>query len=226
MILSIILPCNKLDVEARDCIYKITVILKKNNFELILVRTNSIFSDFTEQYPDFRVLKESRSGIYSAMNDGIKAASGEYLYFIGKDDVLLEQFTFAFDYISKYSPKVLSCDVVYRDLGFHSGFPGKFKLLFRNLCHQGLLYHKSCFSGFGLYSTQMKVQADHFHNIKLFWNCKLDVHYLRKKICVYSNSGFSTITSDRVFHKLYPLILKKYVGYWAFTLVLIYRLLK
>ena len=160
------------------------------------------------------------------MNDGVKVATGDYFYFIGKDDMITEDFIFAYKYINDYKPMVLSCDVTYRNLGVYSGYPSKFKLLYKNLCHQGLFYHKSCFSDFGYYVTFMKVQADHFHNIKLLWSNKCDVHYLKKKICIYSNSGFSSITSDKKFHKLYPVILRKYVGYWAFILILIIRFFK
>ena len=226
MILSLILPCNKLDTEAHFCISKISYILKDCAYELILITTDLYYLKFTQKYPSVVVIKESSKGIYSAMNDGIKVATGNYLYFIGKDDVILDEFIFAFKYIKKYAPTVLSCDVVYKNSGIYSGFPSKFKLLYKNLCHQGLFYHKSCFSDFGLFATYMKVQADHFHNVKLLWSNKCDVHYLNKKICVYSNSGFSSFTSDIIFHKLYPLILKKYVGNWAFILILIFRFFK
>ena len=226
MILSIILPCYKFDSEVCSCISKISCILKNCHYELIIICTEEYYLKFTQKYPSIIVIKESSNGIYSAMNDGVKVATGDYFYFIGKDDMITEDFIFAYNYIKEYIPMVLSCDVLYRNLGVYSGYPSKFKLLYKNLCHQGLLYHKNCFLDNGLYLKSFKVQADHFLNIKLFWHNKADIHHLKKRICVYSNSGFSTTTPDIVFNRVYPLVLKKYVGYWAYILIIFYRLLR
>lgn len=225
-LLDIILPCDRFDDYVVRCESNISLHLDPKFFNLIFIVPSNNLVLFRENFPMHTTIVESRKGIYSAMNDGIKMSQCEYLYFIGKDDLVLKDFNETFQYLKLYKPTVLFCDVLYAPDINKSCYPNKFFLLMRNICHQGIIYHKSIFTRFGFYATYMKVQADHFHNIKLLWSNKVDVHYLKKKICIYSNSGFSSITSDKVFHKLYPLILKKYVGIWAFILIFIFRFFK
>lgn len=225
-LLDIILPCDKFDDYVVRCESTISLHLDSEFFNLIfIVPSNSLFL-FRENFPMHTTIVESRKGIYSAMNDGIKSSQSEYLYFIGKDDLIVKNYIRVFQYLKLHKPDVLFCDVFYEKNIKKSCYPNKILLLKSNICHQGIIYHKSIFSRFGHYSKYMNVQADHFLNIKILWSRDILSHYLKIPICIYSNSGYSTKNKDFNFNRLYPLILRKYVGFWAYILILIYRFIK
>jgi len=111
---------------------------------------------------------EPDRGIYDAMNKGIAAARGEWLYFFGADDVLA-------------GPDVLErcalylgggAAVVYGDVRFTNGhlFRSKAgpKLLIGNTVHhQGAFYAARVFDGWR-YDTSLRLVADYDLNLRLY----------------------------------------------------------
>ena len=227
-LISIILPTNAADLELRRCIDSIRILMPSHNIcEIVIVTTKSCHDVITETYIAEKVILEAGKGIYAAMNEGVRKSTGDYLYFIGKDDILLPAVLEAIDIIKSNQPKILCFDVYYGSTGNYSGRPILLKLLVKNLCHQGLIYSREIFKKHGPYTKSMKVQADHYLNIKILSALqKKDIYYSNKPIAIYSNTGFSNVNRDKLFRSLFPLILKKYVGKWAFWLILIARFIK
>lgn len=147
-----------------------------------------------------RIYSEPDKGIYDAMNKGIKKAHGEWLYFLGSDDWLLNEnvLEIVLGYlINKY-------DVVYGDVEacqldpLHLG-EWDLKSIDYNRCHQGIFYRKSVFHKLGLYNLKFPIWADYDLNLKWFFSKKMSNLYIPIVIAHYSDGGFSSGHEDEAF---------------------------
>lgn len=91
-LISIIFPFYSVDQNFEETIASIARQVYQN-FDLILVAPKTLdYDSIRIKLKGFPVpiifLNDSGSGIYSAMNDGIRASTGSYLYFIGSGDLL------------------------------------------------------------------------------------------------------------------------------------------
>ena len=112
--------------------------------------------------------------------------------------------------------------------GIFAGRPSRWRVLFRNLCHQGIVYSRESIDKHGPYVRKMRVQADHLLNIRLLWDRDLAgrVSYVGVPLVWYSGAGFSTLARDPVFWRLYPAVMRRYVGGWAAVLLRASRVLR
>ena len=228
-LLSIVIPVLEPDDELSRCVYSIFGAVKNSSaLEVVIVTQSKFVETISALYPRARVCSEKRRGIYSAMNDGVAVSRGEYLYFIGKDDVMLSTLRAALLMLLDVRPFALFCDVYWGSMGIYSGRPSRLRLLAKNLCHQGIIYSRDAFAKHGPYVRSMSVQADHLLNIKILWDRVPagPIAYLPQPLSWYSGDGFSTVNRDYQFWRLYPQILKRYVGNWAKCLLIGYRLLR
>ena len=68
------------------------------NFEVLIVdnASNDISIDIIERYVKkdarFQLISENDDGIYEAMNKGIFLSKGEWIFFLGSDDSLFDEF--------------------------------------------------------------------------------------------------------------------------------------
>ena len=228
-LLSIVIPVLEPDAELTRCVHCIFGAAQDlQPLEVVIVTPSRYVTAITALYPSVLVCAETRRGIYSAMNDGAAASSGKYLYFIGKDDMMLSTLYEALKVLDRESPFTLFCDVYWGSRGIYSGKPSRLRLLARNFCHQGIIYSSEAFHKHGPYMRTMRVQADHFLNIKILWDptSASRIFYLKKPLACYSGDGFSMVNRDALFWRLYPNIMSRYVGRWAMYLLILYRLIR
>jgi glycosyltransferase involved in cell wall biosynthesis len=142
------------------------------------------------------------SGIYDAYNRGISLSSGKYLFFIGSDDVLSDNYV-----LSKVIKEMENnYDVIYGDVYWgdsnklYDGEFSKDKLLFKNICHQAIFYKKDLFSKHPNYNTNYIVYADYDLNIRLFNNPSVKTKYIDCVISRYNTTGFSSHANDPKFN--------------------------
>ncbi|GAB4007708.1 hypothetical protein GCM10028808_12070 [Spirosoma migulaei] len=118
---------------------------------------------------------EPDNGIYDAMNKGIKNMQGEWILFLGADDVILP------GVISTIKPYLNSLySVVFGDVLFTNShrmrsFFGARTLFQNTVHHQSAFYNKSNFLNF-FYNTELGILADYELNLKI---------YLEKKPYLY-----------------------------------------
>ena len=139
-------------------------------------------------------------GIYDAMNHGIQLANGEWLYFLGSDDYLLES-----DVLEKMLEGTDNLDMIYGDVEA-SHLPlehyGEWtpETLSYNRCHQAIFYRRSVFDRLGLYPLKYPICADHYINLRLFLNKNFLLQYRPIIVAHHSTGGASSTTHDIVFY--------------------------
>lgn len=163
-----------------------------------------------------RIYSEPDKGIYDAMNKGIKKAQGEWLYFLGSDDWLLNvtilNQVFSYD-LEKY-------DVIYGNVEsehLDSEHSGEWSLstIDSNRCHQGIFYKKKVFKKLGYYNLKYPIWADYDLNLKWFFSKKIQKLYIPITIAHYPDGGFSSNHEDKVFLNKASLIKLK-LGHYCY----------
>ena len=121
-------------------------------------------------------VSESDSGIYNAMNKGIKAATGDFLLFLNANDTfycvdVLEKVSNAL--IENPDAKYLFGDVNYisedgtqSEVQKYNEVKNDIYFVNRNICHQSIFYHTALFEELGEYPECYKIYADWEFNIK------------------------------------------------------------
>lgn len=176
------------------------------NKELIIVdglstdNTIQILNEYRN--PVLKFKSEKDRGIYDAMNKGISLATGEWIYFLGSDDTF-----FTNEVLENTFSKGLQqgCDLLYGNVLFVPGnkvYDGRFsteKILFKNICHQGIFYKKEVYKKVGLYDLRYKSLADWHFNIKCFFDEKILSKYTPQIIARFAIGGASTQYKDIFF---------------------------
>lgn len=228
-LLTVIVPALKVDAELRRCLMSVRLILPDAaECEIVLVVPAHQLATAGSDMRDAVVVAESRPSVYAAMNDGVQASTGRFLYFLGKDDIVLPSMRDAVDMLRSAAPAALFCDVYWGGDGVHRGRPSKWKILFRNVCHQGIIYSREAVLKHGPYLRRMRVQADHLLNIKLLWDSASagKVRYLRSPIAWYAATGYSRFARDTLFYRLHSTIIRRYLGLPAACVWRAYKMMR
>ena len=91
MKLSIIIPVYNTEKYIKQCIESVTAI-KNIETEIIVVNDGStdsskdILEEYTEKNDRIKVITQKNQGASAARNTGIKASTGDYIYFLDSDD--------------------------------------------------------------------------------------------------------------------------------------------
>lgn len=173
------------------------------NIELVVVDGNStdgtrdVLAEYSEHISV--LVSESDNGIYDAMNKVCKLATGDWLLFMGCDDLL-------FDVLEKTTQKMLDPnslyygDVIFRSSGeIYGGEFSKHRLARKNICHQALFYPRSVYKTYS-YNLKYKIWADYDYNIRVIGN-GAPFHYLDSIISMFNEDGRSK-PGDSDFEKI------------------------
>lgn len=193
--------------------YAIESIVKQtyDSFELIIVdgastdNTCAIVKEYQQKHKNIILLSEPDEGIYDAMNKGVAKCKGDYLFFMGADDVLYNENVIQNLIVSG---ALANNEVVYGNVLIKGNndwasdkqiYDGKFdlnKLLQKNICQQAIFYPRRVFDEYGLFDLRFPVSSDWIFNLKIF--AKERFCYVDQVIAVFATGGVSTSdkTSD------------------------------
>ena len=93
MKLSIIIPAYNTEKYIEQCIDSVINIRNIEN-EIIVIndgstdRTKDILKEYTENNDRIKVITQENQGASAARNTGIKASTGDYIYFLDSDDLI------------------------------------------------------------------------------------------------------------------------------------------
>ena len=181
-----------------------------DDFEVLILdglsgdNTVKIAAGIAAAHPEkrIRIISEKDSGIYDAMNKGLRLATCEWVYFLGSDDHLYSR-----DVLSKIKPVALSggYDVIYGNV-FHEDFKkiydGEFndeKICRDGICHQSIFYKRQLLLDRGGYRTDMKAYAHIYLDKILFTDNTVHWKFLDLVIASYAGRGFSRTHFDEVY---------------------------
>jgi glycosyltransferase involved in cell wall biosynthesis len=163
---------------------------------------------------------EPDNGIYDAMNKAIKQATGNWIYFLGADDVLFDEFT-------NLAHELKENDTVYYGRVLTLGGPtipvNAYSFAKYGICHQAMIYPKAVFEK-NIFNTKYKISADYALNMSLF-NSKA-VHFTFKNhlIAKFNHTGVSSVSIDKAFEKDRAGLVFKYFGLKIWLRFLFWRL--
>lgn len=174
------------------------------DFEWIVVDGGSTDGtvDVLKKYQD-RInilISEKDSGVYNAMNKGIRRATGEWLNFMNGGDCFA-----ANDVLEKvFKDKIYDADVLYGWQYFaksktwrkYTTNPTLEWMCSNALGHQAMFIKKNCFDKYGLYDESFKILADFEHNVCFKKNgCSFE--YLPFEVAWFAEDGISSDSSKR-----------------------------
>lgn len=165
------------------------------------------------RYQHIRWISEKDEGIYDAMNKGIKIAAGDWLYFLGSDDVFYDKdvLNSIFQKNDPDQSDIIAGNVMLKQSGIifknHFSF---LQILERGFHHQGIFYRKKLFDKCGKFEIKYKYLADWAFNLKWFNDKDIKRLYVNQTIAVYNETGFSSQGEDITFERGKGKLIKRY----------------
>lgn len=186
-------------------------------------------------------ISEKDSGIYSAMNKGIRMAKGEYVQFLNSGDVLVaEDVTerLVSELNSKNHVSVLYGNMlkpykgkILRDKGFAGRQPTMLDFYSGTLNHSPAYIQRSLFERFGLYDESLKIVSDWKWYLQVIALHNIIPAYVDIDITVFDMNGISSINSEldkterrKVLEELLPLSVLADYDQFAFQIDQLKRL--
>lgn len=168
-----------------------------NRVEIIVIDGKSVDGTWgiVEEFSDsiaFKISEKDR-GIADAYNKGIKAAKGEWIYFLNADDVFADKDVLLKIFAHRQIPphiNILAGSVLSTD---GRVFDGKFdwRLLIRNQVHHQAIFYRSGFLRDLPYNADYRSYGhDHEHNL-LIWHRREPVEYLKIVVAIWARGGIS-----------------------------------
>ena len=161
-------------------------------------------------------VSEPDSGVYNAMNKGIKMAHGEYLLFINSGDTLFEK-----DTLQKVFAFPFTTDLVYGDLA--RTFPDETSdfvpmpdvintkyLLYGTLTHPTTFIKRNLFDKYGLYREDLKIVSDWAFFLKLMAFTNITRVHIPVTIATFSMDGLSTLNKDKALEERKKVIIESF----------------
>jgi len=142
-------------------------------------------------------VSEPDTGLYNAMNKGIKAATGDILFFLNGDDRIYSKTTIV-NIVETFNQT--NVDIIYGDLitvnkknnmeELQSG-SGADKFFWMNqcLCHQVIFYKAELFKKYGFYDEKYRIAADYDFNLRCIFKNKTKAVYIPKIISKFTVGG-------------------------------------
>jgi len=205
---SIIMPLYNCEATLQQALDNITSQGFKS-YELILVDggsnddTQYIISNFKKAgNANVKFISEPDRGIYDAMNKGIDMARGQWLYFMGGDDIFSS--LTVLDQIYRAIQNEPS-DLVYGNVtGAVSNIKHADdtvnKVLSRGIHHQGIFYKREVFNYIGKYNLKFRIAADYHLTLKVFCNPAFKTRYIDLDIARFGEAGLSSSIYDYRFY--------------------------
>jgi glycosyltransferase involved in cell wall biosynthesis len=169
-------------------------------------------------------ISETDNGIYDAMNKGIDAAKGDWIYFLGAGDVMLNVTAKVTQYLKDHNT-VYYGDVYRLDyLSLYDGHFSPFRLAIRNICHQAIFYPAAAVRKYK-FNTKYRVQADHNLNMQLYGDKQFRLKYIPVIVCNYEGAGISEANWDKPFFRDKMNIIRKNFSFIVYLYAQVRRLI-
>jgi len=197
---SIIIPTYNSEATIQAALTSVKI-QKFSNFEVLIIdgkssdKTVELSNQFRLEGLKLTCISEPDHGIYDAMNKGIAAAKGEYLYFLGSDDTLFNENVLqqVADSINRQPTDFIYGNVLMSKSG--QRYDGAFtfaKLLTKNISHQAIFYKRTIFQQLGGYNLEYKLHADWDFNLKCFSSPAFKTQFIDVLIARFTEGNTSS----------------------------------
>jgi glycosyltransferase involved in cell wall biosynthesis len=220
-----IITINKNNVTGIEKTIKSVVVQTFTDFEYIIIdgASSDDSVDIIKKYSNkiTNWVSEPDTGIYNAMNKGIKKAQGDFCLFLNSGDYLVNSDTLQ----NVFTEIDCSADIYYSDAiksnNVITFFPKPLKinhLIKEPISHQNTLVKRSLFLEHGCYNEKLVIGADWEFSLKELWIYKTHFLHIETHIAVFDIHGIgSQKTKARELEK--TIIFKNVFGDLADTLV-------
>jgi glycosyltransferase involved in cell wall biosynthesis len=152
---------------------------------------------------------EPDTGIYDAMNKAIKQLTGDWVYFLGADDELYDDFSkLAFDLKDQHA--VYYANVLTKGVK-RSGKLNPYQMAKHGIFHQAIVYPISVFRKYS-FDTRYKVVADNVLNMICWKDKQYKFIYKEYVIAHFNHTGVSGSVKDAEFEKDKSRLILKHYG--------------
>ncbi|WP_069660420.1 glycosyltransferase family 2 protein [Arcticibacter eurypsychrophilus] len=214
-LISIIIVTLNAEAQLENCISSILNQVYQN-MEIIVFdggstdSTGSLLEKYSQNITYWQT--EPDNGIYDAMNKAVQKAKGDWLYFIGADDQLLEGFSLM---IGKLKD---SRTIYYGDMSYNGERTDRkkytaYRLSKETICHQAMIYPAQVFEQYQ-YDLTYPLAADWALNLNLWADKQFRFQFYSLMMANFSMTGASSIQKDHQFLIDLPVLIKEKLG-WA-----------
>ena len=156
-----------------------------------------------EYHSNLKVLTDHNSGIYKAINTGIKSSNGDVISILGSGDFYNDKDLSFFELKDMFLKK--NFDIIYGDTIFFSkNNPNKKIRLYKSSkfsqkkiewgfmpAHQSMFITKRIYNKYGLYDENFKICADYEFVARIYKDDEIKDHFLNKILTYMEDGGAS-----------------------------------
>jgi glycosyltransferase involved in cell wall biosynthesis len=144
-------------------------------------------------------VSEPDEGIYDAMNKGIDKATGEWINFLGSDDVIYTHSTLDICGIFM-NENIYYGNVILKEKNklYPLKINSAYQLCLTNFSHQAIFYPKEIYKNIK-YDLRYKLWADYVYNLYLYSKFRDKFVYLNHIIVVFNDKGLGSLNKDMFF---------------------------
>ena len=206
-VVSIIVATYNAAETLEDCIKSI-IRQKFKHYEIVIIDGKStdgtldIIKKYSVQIGYW--VSENDNGIYDAMNKGIIASKGEWLIFMGADDVFYDENVLQrfFENAIPNNIGFLYGEVMLKSKNKVSGGSRNYhQIVEKNIPHQAIFYRRDIFEKHGLYNTNYKILADYDINLRIFRDAGIEKKYIPVTVSLFNDKGVSSTIIDKNFFR-------------------------
>ena len=164
------------------------------------------------------LVSELDTGVYNAMNKGIKTASGNLLFFLNSDDVFINE-----SVVEKFveEAKKNTAGLLLGNILMLNKYTGemyyenhkivdKIRLMTSSIFHPATFFKKEVFEKYGLYNENNKIVSDYEWYVN-YLQTGGDYKYIDLPVSIFSLGGLSSNEKNKVLHlKEYAEVKNKY----------------
>lgn len=206
-----IITINRNDAPGLEKTIRSVVSQSFNDYEYIVIDGASTDSSLdiikkNESHIQYWV-SEPDTGIYNAMNKGIRKSTGDYLYFLNSGDILASDEVLSDIFSGGLSENFVCGNIIWDrkdSLTEDKSYKGRdwafslYDLYAGFLSHQAFFIHKDMFDKYGLYDERLRIMSDW----KLFF-IAIGIHreraqYVDVTLSIYNTDGLSSTIGGKV----------------------------
>jgi len=213
--LSVIIPTLNRVGTARLLGARVRALLPSLTVEVIVV--TPFIPEGDDAGTDIRYVEDQRRGVYAAYTRGLRASTGEYVWFMGDDDYPLDGVRSLREWLEAASADVLVAPVLFSNGRMYRQRRTLLLLQFLNWCQQGVIYRRRLFERYRFF-RRFTVQADQYVNVRLRSDPNVKIVFTGEPICVFGIEGISGQKLDTRYRSARVALARRTLGTAGFTL--------